>query len=181
MEASVAEELALLFPTQHLAQAGLKYLKAHNRGAIFILHVAWDGQVQIVDEYHSTLRRYEIGHLYVLIYPRQLAAEGKAFWQHTGYGISSRCAAFWLENAPFLHVSGTSHSCDFDIMQKEAHDATLVIRNRISSLLSSNANEVGIKAVHIYPTGMSAISHVATALHSLKGRDQRPCQVAVFG
>lgn len=181
LETSVVEKLALLFPSEHMAQEGLQHLTVHNREAISIVHVTWDGQVRFVDGCHSTPRPTGIGHVYALIYPRQLATEGKAFWQHTGYGISSRYAAFWLDNAPFLHGAGTPHSYNLVMLQKEANEATAIIRNRISSLLSSKANEVGIEAVQIYHTGMSAISHVATALRSLKGGGQKRCQVVVFG
>jgi cystathionine gamma-synthase len=31
--------------------------------------------------------------------------EAKAFWQHTGFGISSRCASYWLSNALCLEES----------------------------------------------------------------------------
>lgn len=178
---SAPEQLALLFPNEDLAETCRRYLETHKQGTTVVLHVTWDGRLQVLKDGPSISHRCGLQDLYAVVYPQELASEGKAFWQHTGYGISSRCATFWLENAPFFHGPLAKHGNIADLPLKEAEEASVILRRRIGGLLSSTANEVGMEAVYLYPTGMSAISHTAAALSSLRSDGQRRCRVAVFG
>ncbi|CAM1509753.1 Fc.00g000880.m01.CDS01 [Cosmosporella sp. VM-42] len=174
------DQLTILFPSKHMATACQRYLDSHGKGLPVVFHVTFAGQVRIIQGGPST-RHCLHDELYLVVYPQQLAVEGKAFWQHTGFGISSRCATFWLANAPFLKKVSAKHADALDLPIKEAEDASVILRNRIGGLLESEENEVPPEAVYLYPTGMSAISHTATALRSLCRDKPGVCRVAVFG
>ena len=164
-----------------MATACGRYLRFHGKGAIVIFQVSLDGRIQVLEDGPSIHSRCLHDNLYVVVYPEALAAEGKAFWQHTGFGISSRCATFWLENSPFLKQGSGKHTHSMRLHIKEADDASVVIRKRIGVLLASEGNKVPVEAVYLYPTGMSAISHTAVALRGLCRDRLGACRVAVFG
>ena len=49
---------------------------------------------------------WELAELHVVFYPKCLFQQAKSFWQHTGYGISSRYAVFCLEEFDKLRQQG---------------------------------------------------------------------------
>lgn len=174
--------LALLFPTAELAMACKTYLETENKVPVLAFQMTFSGEYRIISKTMSSKPPQQClpGKLYMVVYPQQLFKNGKAFWQHTGFGISSRWAEFWLENAPFLNNDTSNCECISRLPIKKAEDANQIIRSRIGSLLSSPQHEICKESVHLYPTGMSAISHSATALRERKGLE-RACRVVVFG
>lgn len=116
----------------------------------------------------------------MVTYPDQLEAEAKAFWQHTGFGISSRLAAFWLKNATPLREQRAGLSCNGKtegLPIESAQGAAVSLRQRIAGLY----NKGDASDVYLYPTGMSAIAHTAFALRSLTRHTSERYRVAVFG
>ncbi|KAK4195417.1 putative cystathionine gamma-synthase [Triangularia verruculosa] len=127
-------------------------------------------------------------------------SKARMFWQHTGYGISSRRAVCWLERAPSLNervcqkqvgacngkeerrlnVDG-GHSHDGDALERAKDD----ISGQIAGLLSDGDIVLGKDDVLLYPGGMAAISELIATITDMKlltGIDDgaRP-KVAVFG
>lgn len=120
----------------------------------------------------------------MVTYPEQLGTEAKTFWQHTGYDISSRFAAFWLENAPFIRENdgGADDGAGSETLPTEdARRAAVSLRQRIAGFYCTAPNNMGADDVYLYPTGMSAIAHTALALSSLVDHTSRQHRVAVFG
>ncbi|KAF4987523.1 hypothetical protein FDECE_15399 [Fusarium decemcellulare] len=170
---------ALLFSAYHMAEAGQTYLKAKSQYPVVILRIDFDGSICISEKSISNGSAQTSEDIYAVVYPQKLAVEAKAFWQHAGLGISSRRATHWLENAPFLskHQNGPISK----LPVKESQDAKITLRRRIGDLLSTETHKLGVDAVFLYPTGMSAISHTADALHNLHQDTRKAFRVAVFG
>lgn len=178
---NIPKQLALLFSGEDLAISCRRNLRSHSKGTITAFRVTLDGTLEGVEDVPFTRRPCLYDDLFVVVYPESMAVEGKLFWQHAGFGISSRCATFWLENAPFLSESAVGNAKTPNIPMDAADDAKNILRRRIGSLLSTPEIEVPMDGVYLYPTGMSAITHTATALHSLRSNDKGTCKVAVFG
>ncbi|KAK0658711.1 putative cystathionine gamma-synthase [Cercophora samala] len=126
-------------------------------------------------------------------------SKARMFWQHTGYGISSRRAVFWLERASFLKrglcregqeicngiqeqpSSSGGHNCDGRSVDQAKQD----ISNQIAGLLSDGDMILGKDDVLLYPGGMAAISElIATITDSrppVRTEDSKKPKVAVFG
>lgn len=177
---AIPDQLAIMFPGEDLAIECQKYLKSHKSSPITLLHITFDGGLEVLEDATPQRRPCRHDDLFAVIYPEKLAAEGKAFWQHTGFGISSRCATFWLENASFLSSSSKNGAVK-GLPIEAAKKSSLILRERIGDLLSTKYNPTLMEGVYLYPTGMSAISHTATALHGLRKADGEVCRVAVFG
>ncbi|KAK5993493.1 putative cystathionine gamma-synthase [Cladobotryum mycophilum] len=181
-EITTQGQISLLFPTARLANDCRNYLKAQNEKAIVgILGINFEGQVQLVKDDDTTLSEDIPWHTYVVTYPQDMYKHGKAFWQHAGYGVSSRWATFWIENAPFLQAFPGIRETNSDLPDKESEEAKLRIRKRIGDLLATPEIPVRTESVYLYPTGMSAISHSAIALRGLHVDSQRAPRVAVLG
>ncbi|KAK7432818.1 hypothetical protein QQZ08_000681 [Neonectria magnoliae] len=175
-------QLALLTAGENHAECCRVYLEAQGKEPIIVLRISFSGALEIFDGMQSSDLPCPHEDVYAVVYPEQLAVEAKAFWQHTGFGISSRCAEFWLNNAPFLQPDGGElKGLEAMLPIKEAEIARGVLRKRIGDSLSTEANEVGMEAVYLYPTGMSAISHSATALRKVRSDGLTACRVVIFG
>ncbi|KAK7402521.1 hypothetical protein QQX98_011729 [Neonectria punicea] len=175
-------QLALLTAGENYAECCRVYLEAQGKKPIIVVRISFSGALEIFDRMQPTGLRCTHMDIYAVVYPEQLAVEAKAFWQHTGLGISSRCAEFWLENSPFLQPDGRElKGLEAMLPIKEAEIARGVLRRRIGDSLSTEANEVGMEAVYLYPTGMSAISHSATALRKVRSDGLTACRVVIFG
>ncbi|PIA92811.1 Cystathionine gamma-synthase [Cercospora beticola] len=102
--------------------------------------------------------------------------EPKALWQHTGYGISSRCASHWFSTAIWTKAS---HKPDVDMpITMATVKAKTKLRTRIADLVCSEKQTVYSNDVWLFHTGMSAIAYSANLVSG--NREQRP-GVAVFG
>ncbi|EED15893.1 cystathionine beta-lyase, putative [Talaromyces stipitatus ATCC 10500] len=120
--------------------------------------------------------------LYAITYPERWASEGKAFWQHTGSGITSRCAVYWLEHAPFLENRQIyTEKTPANLPLEEGNKAVISMRQRIAESVSSQSLLVQIDDVTLYPAGMSAISNISLSIRSLFDRQDGIHRVAVFG
>lgn len=120
--------------------------------------------------------------LYAITYPESRASEGKSFWQHTGAGISSRCAVYWLEHSPLLKNRQIYEDKTPETLPLADGDkAVVLIRERIARIVSAPSLAVDVSDITLYPTGMSAISNTTLAIRSLFDRKDDVHKVAVFG
>ncbi|KAM6524091.1 hypothetical protein FSOLCH5_004698 [Fusarium solani] len=170
---------AMLFPACHLADMGQRYLQLHTDRPVVVVQITFDGSIRTPDAIPLEAPGSSVGEICAVVHPQELAVEAKAFWQHTGYGVSTRRATYWLEHAPFLN-SG-KREVVVDLPLKESQDAKVTLQRRIGDLLSTETNKLATDAVFLYPTGMSAISHTADAVRHLHGSSKETLRVAVFG
>ncbi|EGZ67678.1 PLP-dependent transferase [Neurospora tetrasperma FGSC 2509] len=109
-----------------------------------ILIAHWDGTITPVREHEHlpiTIKAQPLPPLgqediFLVPYPVDMFPSAKSFWQHTGFGISSRRATYWMECAPFFHYS--------------------------TPFLPVSPSDI-----FLYPTGMSSIAALSTAIKSL--------------
>lgn len=163
---------ALAIASYQSAQECQSYLQHCGSTQSVVLHATLSGSLQLVPRGQMAITDNVSNYdeLYLVTHPEELAQEAKAFWQHTGSGISSRCAVFWLEhdaNAPS------------ELPVKEAEAARASLHERIASSFVTDSVVVAPEDVILYPTGMSAIGQSAKAIRSWRGRDN--IRVAVFG
>ena len=148
-----------------------------------ILIAHWDGSITAVHEHedlpvkkHDTALGQE--DIFLLPYPVDMFPTAKAFWQHTGFGISSRRATYWMESAPFLQQTSSSTASDpntdvnhppptpFD--SATTIKALEAIRTRLANCYSTPPSlTVSNSDVFLYPTGMSSIAAISSAIKSL--------------
>jgi cystathionine gamma-synthase len=176
--------LALLFPCYRFAQQCREFLVRVGMAEQAQVHIF---SVDMTGSY-LTMGSSQPGHgcnpreIYAVAYPADLFPQAKSFWQHTGRGVSSRYASFWLENAQFLqHSLLNSISPRGPLPIKEANDAKMMLRKRIATLSSTETLRVRPEDVFLYPTGMASICSTADILQKLDISHSEVCRVAVFG
>jgi cystathionine gamma-synthase len=189
------QRLAMLLDSIRHAQLGRKALselnpaQAETRPRIRVYLVTWGGGMTLVDEDDTPDqdgRPAPVGEedIVLVSYPEELAAEAKAFWQHTGFGISSRRATHWLEHAPFLNPTAPSPippPVNISLLVKNSR-ATL--KQRIATGYSDPSSNLHVSPsdVFLFPTGMTAITETAEAIKGLRhATPSSPHRVAVFG
>jgi cystathionine gamma-synthase len=192
------EKLATLLNSARHGRACRKTLpewsKAKSTGAespyIGVYTVTWDGKVSPVPEADNpdgAEPTHDTGEedIILVTYPAELAPEAKSFWQHTGFGISSRRATYWLEHAPFL-AGPTSSKPSLSPAERSlrVQQARAALKDRIATGQSSPTHNLHVAPsdVFLYSSGMSAIAGLATAIKSLRPPTPgSPYRVAVFG
>ena len=108
--AALPGEGVKLFPSERMAKECRRHLDkvveatGGSKDAVRIAHITLDGALEQIGAEESTARfdDHAYGHVYVVAYPAHLTRVAFQFWLLTGYGVSSRFASFWLNNAPFL-------------------------------------------------------------------------------
>ena len=119
--------------------------------------------------------------IYAVTFSRTFFNTAMIFWRLTGTGVSSRCAAYWLENTNNLTVLG-SREANHSSCQESWTASHQIICERIVDLLqrasieSSRAVRLSTHDVFLYQTGMSAVYHVHQLL-----LERRGTQSIVFG
>jgi cystathionine gamma-synthase len=201
-EKGAGTKLAIVLDSVGHAQTCRKTLPAWNDPAserfcpadIGVYIVSWEGRITPVEAVDGVPGDGDIESavadgnedVVLVTYPAELAAEAKVFWQHTGYGISSRRATHWLEHAPFLSTASPdpgSMPSPAEIA-RQAEQARSTLKSRIAAGQSSAADnlEVSPSDVFLFPTGMTAIAEIAAAIKSLRrATPDNPYRVAVFG
>ena len=194
---TIGGELAMVLDTRRHARMCRSILTewsvVRNGGtpadAIGVYVVTWDGKVTAVDQENipnqlDPPRRIGDEDIVLVSYPAELALDAKAFWQHTGFGISSRRATHWLESAPFLS-STPSAPRPLPSPAEAAQRVELAkeqLKHRIATGQSSEALAVSPSDVFLFPTGMSAIAETTAAIQTLRQpTPSSPYRVAVFG
>ena len=194
---TICGELAMVLDTPRHARMCRSVLTewraALNGGTagvdIGVYTVTWDGNITPVDQenihdHDEPPRRIDDEDIILVSYPAELALDAKAFWQHTGSGISSRRATHWLENAPFL--SSTPPVPKPLPPPAEAverlEQAKEQLKYRIATGQSSDTLAVSPSDVFLFPTGMSAIAETTAAIKTLRQPTPSSAyRVAVFG
>ncbi|KAJ5220268.1 pyridoxal phosphate-dependent transferase [Penicillium chermesinum] len=171
-------QASLLFPKKWMAKTCQKFL-SDSQDDIVVLEFRFSGECQIVQDFSLTYVGLEQDIIYANVFADNLLPRAKSFWQHAGLGISSRCACFWLENAPFLRHP-TKKTMPMILPLEEAENASFTLRQRISDLLGTDSHPTGLEDVYLYPSGMSAIYHAAAAINKIQGSDAVH-KVAIFG
>lgn len=172
---------ALLFPCAIMAKACQRFFASKGQHDEFIvLAVALDGEVQHLDT--GVAQPYSVHDaIYAVTYPDHHAATAKAFWQHTGLGISTRCAHFWMDTLSGVGLkSGSEHSTAQVLPHAEADDAKQEIRARLAEHNSCTELNIGPQDVVLYHTGMAAIYHSGRLVQSRAKQSGHP-KVVVFG
>lgn len=189
---------AIIFPNRRYAEIYLQYLARHaSPEEVRDVHgiiSAWDGSLSPLDAGHGkewssassqeslnvSAYRREIS---TVIYPSTLYPLAKGFWQHTGFGISSRRATYWLENSPLCGspCDKSTNNNRTTSIEADPEPAKEIIRARISDGQSLPNLKVDKQNVLLYPTGMTAITETASAIKKLCTINQSPPTAAVFG
>jgi cystathionine gamma-synthase len=167
---------ALLVPARAMSVQCKEYLQSHAPNDKFLVVAFTMEGVHSVDHFHEVTRN-GTAQIYAVMFKGSTSeGEPKAFWQHTGFGISSRCASYWLSNASCLR---DDHRIPDELPQIFLwRNAQCKIRQRIAHLLSSPSISVPERDVWLFHTGMSAITHSAQLLSTTF---ERTISVAVFG
>ncbi|KAK3902858.1 putative cystathionine gamma-synthase/beta-lyase [Staphylotrichum tortipilum] len=150
--------------------------------------VSWDGKIAHAGRdicSKSALSAGSTGDEDIILvsYPAELASQAKAFWQHTGFGISSRRAIHWIEDAPFLSPSTPPkrNLLPFDVSHR-LDEAKATLRSRIAAGQSTPTLPVSPSDVFLFPTGMTALSEVASSILSLRNATHsNPYRAVIFG
>ncbi|KAG6115908.1 hypothetical protein E4U13_002260 [Claviceps humidiphila] len=184
---------AMAFPHAHTAWLCVEYLSSlggvdkEDRSSAPVMTLAFQvdftGRIEQISCGGCSSMNDPFQSICVAVFPEELLKEAKAFWQHTGFGVSSRHAEYWSANASFLHQE-TGSEDEKPIMLpsvSDYQDAINTIRQRIASLYTSPSHLVQINDVFLYPCGMSAIASSASAICSLQPDSSQRFQVAVFG
>lgn len=162
---------ALLIGSSHSAHDCQRYLQRCGSAKSVVLHATLSGSIRLIPRCECfTTGNANYEELYLVTYTEELASEAKAFWQHTGSGISTRCAVYWLEN---------NHNEPGKIPVEEAATATTKLHERIASSFTTDSVVISPDDVTLYPSGMSAITQSAKAICNWRDRDS--IRVAVFG
>lgn len=164
---------AMPITARHHAKDLQRYLD-EQRTRAFVFVVDFEGNIRPVEKSENGSDLNEIS---VVVYPPRGAKEAKEFWQHTGFGISSRRATYWLENAPFLNQG--RELPDAILPVQEAKEAKVAIQQRIADSFSTEDNKLKKSDVLLYPTGMSAISHIHDIISLYTTTTKKT--IAIFG
>ncbi|EAA27843.1 PLP-dependent transferase [Neurospora crassa] len=188
-----------------------KFDPASDQKVTFPILIAhWDGTISAVREHEHDLPTIKaqppppppppLGQedIFLVPYPTNMFPFAKSFWQHTGFGISSRRATYWMDSAPFFFQSTppTSTSSDhqpnpptptpFD--ESTTTTALSLLRTRLAKSYSSLPSApVSPSDIFLYPTGMSSTAALSTAIKSLVLSTSTPSDppripsVALFG
>lgn len=147
---------------------------------IAVMKVSWDGSVTRVEgQLEADAVDPGLGKepIFAITYPTELQLPARFFWQHTGFGISSRRSELWLEQGPF---SSEEDKVETPIATNDSSDvatARAAIKSRIAA-----GNSAPEENVFLFSCGMAAITETAMAIQALRGPEQvSPCCAAVFG
>ncbi|KAK4118666.1 PLP-dependent transferase [Parathielavia appendiculata] len=160
-----------------------------SSAGIGIYIVTWEGRISAVEDNEECLNELaqnrSIGEEDIILvsYPFELAMEAKSFWQHTGFGNSSRRATHWLEHAPFLNPQVPETTLPSPAERRHSvGKARAALKKRIAAGHSSNTFTVSPNNVFLFLTGMTAIVETADAIKTLRSATtDSPYRVAVFG
>ncbi|KAE8550204.1 hypothetical protein EYB25_006425 [Talaromyces marneffei] len=175
-------QLIILTPSYRAAESCRRFFAKVGIPNSQIICVQFSGEITVVKEEDVASDSTPDKQLYAVTYPESRASEGKAFWQHTGAGVSVRTTVYWLEHAPFLENRQIfAEQSPTRLPLEDGDKAVIMLRERISESVSTSSLLIRVDDVTCYPTGMSAISNTSLAIRSLFDRQDGIHRVAVFG
>ncbi|KAM7218058.1 putative cystathionine gamma-synthase/beta-lyase [Rhypophila decipiens] len=195
---------SIIFPSKRYVDFYIGFLRRQgppgtNLDQVYALMLKWDGTTANLDlkkTDQSISRRCLDGYLHVdnqpnqrpifaVLYPASLYSLTKAFWQHTGFGISSRHATYWLENAEIFKTPDGDASKSFherpirgSSYRSAKESITIVVKSGQSP---EHVESVADDNILLYPTGMTAITEAAVAIKASRSTVGGRCAAAVFG
>jgi cystathionine gamma-synthase len=89
-------EGAMLFPSRKVAESARSFMMENNTTLDHQPHIVQLSFPPVTPSKSGISTPSSAVHLFVLLYSPEAKALAKAFWQHTGYGISSRMAEYCL-------------------------------------------------------------------------------------
>ncbi|KAL9130013.1 MAG: hypothetical protein Q9217_001697 [Psora testacea] len=177
------DQMAMPFCCQTYANYCERYLKFKvadvQTNRIYVTWLAIGPTSNARDHVH-----WDQAELHVVFYPRDVFPHAKDFWQHTGFGISSRYAVYCLEHLDDFQLREALQVADHDLFSKmlvrksEDRQTKQVLHQRIADLASAPDSQIGPEHVHLFPTGMSAISKIAEMIKSMNLSEDRMIIVA---
>ncbi|KAH8656556.1 pyridoxal phosphate-dependent transferase [Tricladium varicosporioides] len=138
--------------------------------------------------------------LYAVIFPLGLLPIAKSFWQHTGFGISSRYAHFYLKRVDgvLVRCSSPCERCKAKKVEKLTREHELdqltsnhlpsvvedlrcksILGQRLANLHPKSSKIMESKDIFIYSTGMCAFTNLANA--SWEMRLGNSCEFVCYG
>ncbi|TAQ87648.1 hypothetical protein B7494_g4010 [Chlorociboria aeruginascens] len=180
----------ILFPTRNIAEECWKYLvrkAGKNDGSLNVEVLSFMMDRECLR--HEKTVDLNCAELHMVIYGADLFSLAKAFWQHTGDGISSRYSFFCTDHFEDLQlvdekqVEGGKLGNGFEnkVTKKDAAESGIgvgygdkegtktTIRERIAGMISTNENPVVEKDVYLYPSGMSAMANIGKCIQAVTG------------
>lgn len=146
---------------------------------------------------HQSATDWANAELHAVLYPADSFLLAKAFWQHTGFGISSRyaehcldcfnslqCLAYYLWSASCEDECLPRSSIDSNSASDEIHipngsvESKVLIRKRVATLAASEGITVDVHDVFLHPTGMTSITCVVDAIQGMRSFEGRRTMVA---
>lgn len=150
-------ERALPFPSEKVARAFLEFCGGGRTLAVDVGNAAQGTDIRV----------------HVAFFAEDALHRAKEFWQHTGWGISSRLADFCLAR---LRCPGEVPDSGILALAPAAQDAKRVLRARIAGAVKGDV-VVSAADVFLYPSGMAAI----WAAHQLALAVRPPAKSVCFG
>lgn len=136
-------------------------------------------------------------HIAVALFPADLFSVAKQYWQHTGEGVSSRHAQYFLEQLEFeaeeKNLEQPAHLTQPQeifveerfgryLSTKLASEAKPVLKTRISREISRRGRvPVTAENVYLYPSGMTAIFSAYRAVMAVFDSDNTQRKAVCFG
>ncbi|KAF9777838.1 hypothetical protein IL306_004308 [Fusarium sp. DS 682] len=165
--------LPMIISSRRQARTFQEDPRALTKGFYFAFPIDFNGQVYDWDDPETG---NEWNRVYVIMYNLTLAKDAKEFLHNTGFGISSRTAAYWLENAPFLNPNRVPPAVDLPI--EEAKYAKIALQQRIADMFSTNDNKLNMDDVFLHSNGMSAVTQTLDIISQYPSGGST---VAIFG
>lgn len=145
---------------------------------IVIMKLSWDGTMTEIDgqpEAKTIAPGLGKEPIFAITHPTELELAARFLWQHTGFGISSRRAEFWLVQGPFGLEENKTPTSSYG--PKEIGTARAAIMKRIGA-----GHGVPEENVFLYAGGMAAITETAMAVQIIRGQNQAAhVRAVVFG
>ncbi|KAK0624332.1 putative cystathionine gamma-synthase/beta-lyase [Immersiella caudata] len=199
MRSSAAGRRAMIFCSRRHALMCRDYLGRKSSPAaaserIAAFSVSWNGKIAAATN-GGTLPDGDVElasgmeDLFVVCFPEEHFTDAKAFWQHTGFGISSRRATQWVKLGPYdLSQADACPTPDGTLPEfASVQSAVETARASMAKLIATSqsaSGEVNVddKDVFLYPSGMAGVTEVASAIQGLRSRSRKAaCTAAVFG
>ncbi|PRT54599.1 putative cystathionine gamma-synthase [Wickerhamiella sorbophila] len=174
-------ESAMVFPSNGAAQRCREFIK---RRQDTMAHP----QIRVLQL--ATPKSAENGsaqaHVAVVFFPKELFPVAKQYWQHTGEGVSSRLAEYFLEQYTTANDAKDQSTYveerfgrNLDVSRTE--EAKGALRSRIAGHLCQHVDNVCADQIYLYPTGMTAINSAHRLSMAFNESDKNGLRSVCFG